>query len=76
MIKKPVLLGWQNLHLLEHDIEKITNDNCVINTTADNKTYTKGKLNAWGLKTGYNNVEVIDIDLKVFSSLQEANRMV
>ena len=68
--KKPVLLGWQNLHLLDHDIERITSDGYVVNTTADNKTYTK-QINAWGLKTGYNNVEVIDIDLKVFSSLQE-----
>lgn len=70
--KKPVLLGWQNLHLLEHDIERITSDGYVVNTTADNKTYTK-PINSWGLKTGYNNVEVIDIDLKVFSSLQEQN---
>lgn len=68
--KKPILLGWQNTHLLEHDIERIFNDNFVVNTFEDgtSKNYS---FNSWGLKTGYNNVEVIDIDLKVFSSLQD-----
>lgn len=70
--KKPILLGWQNTHLLDHDIERIFNDNFVVNTFEDgtSKNYI---FNSWGLKTGYNNVEVIDIDLKVFSSLQEQN---
>ena len=27
----------------------------------------------WGCRTGYNDVECIDVDLKVFSSLQERN---
>ena len=70
--KIPVLLAWQNTHLTPNDIERIDLEKYVINTTAKGETYTK-TCNAWGLKTGYNNVEVIDIDLKVFSSLQEQN---
>lgn len=37
------------------------------------KAYNNPKNSLAGLITGYNNLEVIDIDLKVFSSLQEQN---
>lgn len=70
--KIPVLLAWQKTHLTPNDIERIDLEKYVTNTTGKGETYTK-TCNAWGLKTGYNNVEVIDIDLKVFSSLQEQN---
>ena len=37
------------------------------------QAYTNSKNALAGIITGYNNLEVIDIDLKVFSSLQEQN---
>lgn len=37
------------------------------------KSYQNPKNSVAGLITGYNNLEVIDVDLKVFSSLQEQN---
>ena len=68
--KVPILLDWVNVHLKSKDIESILSNPLVSITNNKGYTYTK-EYSMWGLVCGVNDLEVIDIDLKVFSSLNE-----
>lgn len=68
--KVPILLNWVNVHLNSNEIKSILSSPVVSITNNKGQTYQK-EYAMWGLVCGVNDVEVIDIDLKVFSSLKE-----
>lgn len=74
--KKPILPAWQLKEntLSKADIENIFANNYVnvSGTREDGTSYSyNSDFNQWGIVCGINDLEVLDFDLKVFSSLAD-----